>query len=188
MTKIMKHRQTESERDAKDQTVGRSGRVTLSVGETAQRLGVSTDTIRNYCEEGLLRCLRTKGNHRRVLLSSIQAFEAQRKPAELNPPLTKPQEQRHKVDEDYEIYYVGNGAHPNKIEPGLICTGRYFGLQRNDGGFSSVLLTVTREFGGGNFKILRVREGEIVLERLISLPGPTKEDNVLVTREVALDL
>src|SRR5713226_1327542 len=96
---------------------------TLSVGETAKRLDVSPDTVRNYCEQGLLQCIRVRGNHRRILIRSIDAFEARRKPYELTPPLTKPQQQRHKVEEDYEIYYVGNDAHPNKIEPGLICIG-----------------------------------------------------------------
>ena len=57
---------------------------TLSVGETAKRLDVSPDSVRNYCERGSLRFLRLRGSHRRVLLRSIEAFEAQRRPNKLD--------------------------------------------------------------------------------------------------------
>jgi putative resolvase len=43
----------------------------FSVGQTATRLGVHPCTIRRWEKKGLLRCLRTPGNHRRITPSEI---------------------------------------------------------------------------------------------------------------------
>lgn len=52
---------------------------------------------------------------------------------------------------------------------------------------SSILAYVGTQFGGGTFQIVRVLDGEVVSERTLYVPGPTKEDEVLITRETALD-
>ncbi len=100
---------------------------TLSVGETAKRLDVSPDSVRNYCERGWLQFVRLRGSHRRVLLRSIEAFEAQRRP---NKPdasrLPEPPPQKRQVDEDFEIYYLGNDLYPNELNRGYICNLSFF--------------------------------------------------------------
>ena len=160
---------------------------TLSVGETARRLGVSPDTVRNYCERGWLRCIRGRGNHRRISLSSVESFEAQRRPDQPNPPAEKtPSRGSRVVDEDFEIYYLGNEAHPNRIEPGYICNASFFRLMWKDMTPSTILVYVGQQFGGGAFQIVRVRDGEVVSQRTVYLPGPTK-DEVAITREMSLD-
>jgi hypothetical protein len=159
------------------------------MGETAKRLDVSPDSVRNYCERGWLQFVRTRGNHRRVLLRSIEAFEAQRRP---NKPdvsrLLEPPPQKRQVDEDLEIYYLGNELYPNELNRGYICNFSFF-KDLFPRGFnpSTILGDVGRIFGGGTFKILRIREGEVISERMISVPGPTKDD-VAIMREVYMDL
>ncbi len=112
---------------------------TLSVGETAKRLDVSPDSVRNYCERGSLRFLRLRG-------------------------------------------------YPNELNRGYICNLSFF-KDLLPGGFnpSTILGDVGRIFGGGTFKILRIRDGEVISERIISVPGPTKDD-VAIMREVYMDL
>ena len=80
---------------------------TLSVGGAAQGLEVSTDTIRNYCETGLLQYVRMKGKHRRILLSSIEAL-AKRKPEQMTADSEKSSLKSHKVEDEFELYYPGN--------------------------------------------------------------------------------
>lgn len=162
---------------------------TLSVGETARRLDVSPDTVRNYCERGLLQFIRVRGNHRRVLLASIESFEAERRaPAnELTVQVTSPANQSQTIDEDFEIYYLGNDQYPNDFEAGYICNLSFFVCSiTQDVRLSSILTYVGIQFGGGNFRLVRLRDFEVVSERLVSLPGPTKEA-VLVMREISTD-
>ena len=45
--------------------------VLVSIGKVADVYGVSTQTIRNWCEEGMFEVLRTKGGHRRFSLEEI---------------------------------------------------------------------------------------------------------------------
>lgn len=51
---------------------------------------------------------------------------------------------------------------------------------------ATILADVGRTFGGGTFKTLRVRDGEVISERVFTLPGPTKND-VVMMREVNMD-
>ena len=70
------------------------------------------------------------------------------------------------------------------MDQGYICNFGFFeGLL--PGGFnpSTILADVRRMFGGGTFKVLRVRDGEVISERIFALPGPTKND-VDVMREL----
>ncbi len=162
---------------------------TLSVGETAKRLDVSPDSVRNYCERGWLQFVRKRGSHRRVLLRSIEAFEAQRRRNKPDPSrLPGPPPQKRQVDEDFEIYYLGNDLYPKELNRGYICNLSFF-KDLFPGGFnpSTILGDVGRIFGGGTFKILRIRDGEVISERIISVPGPTKDD-VAIMREVYMDL
>ncbi len=43
----------------------------FSVSQTARRLGVCSKTIRRWDTQGLIHCLRTPGNHRRIPLSEV---------------------------------------------------------------------------------------------------------------------
>ena len=102
--------------------MSKTKRTTLSVGEAAKRLDVSPDTIRNYCEREWLHNVRSRGNHRRITLRSIESFEAQRRPTQPKPQSTKsPPIVLPAVEEEFEIYYLGNEAYPNGIEAGYIC-------------------------------------------------------------------
>jgi len=171
----------------KEVKIGTKSR-TLSVGETAKRLDVSPDSVRNYCERGWLQCTRGRGNHRRVLLRSIESFEAQRNPKKSDSVAAlQPIQQKARVEEDFEIYYLGNEHHPNEIERGYICNFSFF-KNSLPGGLnpSTILGDVGRIFGGGTFQIVRLRDGEVISERIFSLPGPTK-DEVAVMREVYMD-
>ena len=162
-------------------------RTTLSVGEAARRLDVSPDTIRNYCERDWLHCIRSRGNHRRITLRSIESFEAQRGPNQpsakptITPSITLPA-----VDEEFEIYYLGNQDYPNNIEAGFICNASFFSRIWTGMTPSSILTYVAGQFGGGEYRIVRVLDGEVVSERTIYVPGPTKDD-VHIIREVTLD-
>jgi hypothetical protein len=161
---------------------------TLSVGETAKRLDISTDSVRNYCERGWLQCIRARGNHRRILVRSIESFEAQRnpkRPERAETPQGLPQARR--IEDEFEIYYLGNANYPNGVDPGYICNFSFFEAMLPGGlNTSTMLADVGRMFGGGTFKIVRVRDGEVISERVFSLPGPTKND-VVMMREVNLD-
>ena len=167
--------------------MSRAKRSTLSVGETARRLDVSPDTVRNYCERGWLHCIRVRGNHRRISLQSIESFEAQRRSDQPKPQAERPSSRVLRVvEEDFELYYLGNETHPNGIEPGYICNASCFGQMWKGVTPSTILMYVGREFGGGVFRIVRIRDGEVVSERTVYLPGPTKND-VPISRELALD-
>lgn len=161
---------------------------TLSVGETAKRLDVSPDTVRNYCERGWLQFTRGRGNHRRVLLRSIESFEAQRNPKKSDSvAAAQPIQQERQIDDEFEIYFLGNEHHPNQIEQGYICNLNFFKDLLPDGPNPSTILgDVGRVFGGGTFKIVRLRDGEMILERIFSLPGPTK-DEVAIMRQLYMD-
>lgn len=161
---------------------------TLSVGETAKRLDVSPDTVRNYCQRGWLQFTRGRGNHRRVLLRSIESFEAQRNPKKSDSVAApEPFQQERQIDDEFEIYFFGNEHHPNQIEHGYICNLSFF-KDLLPGGVnpSTILGDVGRVFGGGTFKIVRLRDGEMISERIFSLPGPTKGE-VAVMRELYMD-
>jgi hypothetical protein len=151
---------------------------TLSVGQTARRLDISPDSVRNYCVRDWLQCIRARGNHRRILVSSIESFEAQRnpkKPESTETPQTLPQARR--IEDEFEIYYLGNENYPNEVDPGYICNFSFFHALL-PGGFnaSTMLADAGKMFGGGTFKIVRVRDGGVISERVFSLPGPTKND------------
>ncbi len=160
---------------------------TLSVGETAKRLAVSPDTVRNYCEQDLLQCSRTRGNHRRILIRSIEALETERGGGKPNPHPPEPRPKRREVDEDFEIYYERNDNHPNQLDRGFICNISFFGWNEQDSGFSSILMDVAGQFGGGIFKLLRIRNGEVNLTRTVESPGPTIEFMVDAIREQLMD-
>jgi excisionase family DNA binding protein len=53
----------------------------LAVGQAAERLGVSTATLRRYERDGLIRSHRTPTNQRRFRLSDIEALLAPPKKA-----------------------------------------------------------------------------------------------------------
>lgn len=168
--------------------VTKTKRTTLSVGEAARRLDVSPDTVRNYCEREWLHCIRSLGNHRRITLRSIESFEAQRRADEPNPRSTNSSPRALPVvDEELEIYYLGNETYPNSIEAGYVCNASFFGRIWKGVTPSSILMYVAGQFGGGVFRIVRVLDGQAVSERTIQVPGPTKEQEVLITREIALD-
>jgi excisionase family DNA binding protein len=46
----------------------------LSIGKTAERLGVRVDTLREWDKDGKLTPVNTPGNHRRYLIEDIEAF------------------------------------------------------------------------------------------------------------------
>jgi hypothetical protein len=181
-------------------TLGRRGRInmkdaktrtkseTLSVGETAKRLDISPDSVRNYCERGWLQFIRGRGNHRRILLRSIESFEAQRNPKEPEsagaPQFTV---QKRQIDDEFEIYYLGNEEHPNEMARGYVCNLSFFQALL-PAGFnpSTILRDVGSTFGGGTFKVLRLRDGVVISERIFSVPGQTKID-VEMLREVYMD-
>lgn len=160
---------------------------TLSVGETARRLSVSADTIRNYCKKGFLRCVRTKGKHRRILLSSIQAFETQRTREQATPEPERVRPNLPEIDEEFEIYYLGNPSYSNDLDLGFICNVSHIEQIGHWNGPSGLVQFVGQFFGGGTYKVRRVRDGNVVSERVIELPGPTKDDQVSIFRESALD-
>jgi excisionase family DNA binding protein len=168
-------------------TINETKRATLSVGEAARRLDVSADTIRNYCERGWLHCIRSRGKHRRISLRSIESFESQKHAGQLKPESpTLSAVARPVADEEFEIYYLGNEAHPNDIELGYICNASQFGQSWKGVTPSSIFSYVAQQFGGGAFRIARVLDGNVVSERTVQVPGATK-DEVLISREIALD-
>ncbi len=159
---------------------------TVSVGEAARRLGVSTDTIRNYCDQGLLQYVRTKGKQRRILLSSIEALEARRKPQHMTQDTEKSPLKLPEVKEEFELYYLGNESYPNALEPGFICNVSQIPCLGRWEGPSYILPFIGQVFGGGIYKMVRVRDGNVVSERTIELPGPTKEDQIGMPRDIFL--
>lgn len=54
----------------------------LTVGETADRLRVSVETVRRWIESGDLTAGRTPGGHRRVSAASVQRLYAEMYPTE----------------------------------------------------------------------------------------------------------
>ncbi len=157
---------------------------TVSVGEAARRLGRSPDTIRNYRDQGLLQYVRTKGKQRRVLLSSIEALEARLKPEHMTQDSEKPPLKLPELEDEFELYYLGNESYPNALEPGYICNVSQILCLGHWAGPSSVLPFVGKVFGGGNYKVIRVRDGNVVSERPIELPGPTREDGIVMARDL----
>ena len=90
------------------------------------------------------------------------------------------------MEEDAEIYYLGNERYPNEIELGYVCNFSFFKDLLPDGfNPSTVLGDVGRLFRGGMFKIMWLRDGEVISERIFSLPGPTNNE-VVVSREMYL--
>jgi len=52
----------------------------ISVGEAARRLGLSDETVRRRCDDGVLRAIWTNppnGGHRRVSAASVEALRQQ---------------------------------------------------------------------------------------------------------------
>jgi len=48
----------------------------LSTSEAAELLGVGTTSIKRWSEEGVLRCMKTSGGHRRFLRADLLAFRS----------------------------------------------------------------------------------------------------------------
>jgi excisionase family DNA binding protein len=46
----------------------------LTTSEAASELGVSTETVRRWCDQGLLECYRLPGRHRRVSAAAVEAL------------------------------------------------------------------------------------------------------------------
>lgn len=162
---------------------------TLSVGVTAKRLDISPDSVRNYCERGWLQFTRGRGNHRRILLRSIESFEAQRSPQKLESiEAPRPLPPKPGTEDEFEVYYLGNTDYPSGMDQGYICNFGFFEALL-PGGFnpSTILTNVGRMFGGGTFRVLRVRDGEVISERIFTLPGPTKNE-VVIMRELSMDI
>jgi hypothetical protein len=58
---------------------------------------------------------------------SIEAFEAQRRPNKPDPSrLPEPPPQKRHVDENCEIYFLGNDLYPNELDRGYICNLSFF--------------------------------------------------------------
>jgi hypothetical protein len=119
------------------------------------------------------------------VLQSVIALEKQRRPTEPEPVVEKACRQPAKVDEDTEIYYMGNRRYPNDLEAGYVCNLSFFQYSHDPAALSSVAQFLLHEFGGGTFRIARVRNGFVVNERIIDLPGPTKDLELTANREVA---
>jgi excisionase family DNA binding protein len=54
----------------------------LSLGEAAQRAGVTRSELRSAADRGLVECDRTAGNHRRFTIDAVDAFKASLKPGD----------------------------------------------------------------------------------------------------------
>ena len=50
----------------------------LTTTAVALILGVSTKAVGNWCDEGLMDCERTAGNHRRLYMRNVLAFATDR--------------------------------------------------------------------------------------------------------------
>lgn len=44
----------------------------FDTGEMAQILGVSSQTVAEYCNKGIIRCIRTLGGHRRITVGEAE--------------------------------------------------------------------------------------------------------------------
>ncbi len=82
---------------------------------------------------------------------------------------------------------IGRIAYPNELDRGYICNSSFFGWIEQGSGFSSILMNVAKEFGGGTSKLLRVRDGEVISSRVVDLPGPTNDLGVIAPREMLMD-
>lgn len=50
----------------------------VTPGDAAGMLGIATESVRRYCDSGLLDYVKTKGGHRRISRESIAALKARR--------------------------------------------------------------------------------------------------------------
>jgi molybdopterin-binding protein len=56
-----------------------SSTASMRIGEAAEMLGVSVETVRRWGSEGRIELVRTAGNQRRVSVSSVRALAEQRR-------------------------------------------------------------------------------------------------------------
>jgi len=61
----------------------RQGSRWMSLGEAARLLGVHPATLRRWADEGVIRCLRTPGGHRRFLEQDLWIFLNARRQADV---------------------------------------------------------------------------------------------------------
>ena len=116
-------------------------------------------------------------------------LEAQRNPKKPDPVEASTSFQfRPGIHDEFEIYYLGDSDYPNEIDQGYICNFSFFEALIPSGfNASTILANVGKVFGGGAFKIMRLRDGEVIHERTFELPGPTK-DEVVVMREINMGI
>lgn len=50
------------------------GPVAWTTGQLARRVCLSQRTIERYCDDGVIACERTRGGHRRIPASAVEAF------------------------------------------------------------------------------------------------------------------
>jgi len=65
----------------------KSGEASLRIGEAAEMLGVSVETVRRWGTEGRLELVRTEGNQRRVSVASVHRLAEQRRRGGSEPPI-----------------------------------------------------------------------------------------------------
>ena len=65
----------------------KSGEASLRIGEAAEMLGVSVETVRRWGTEGRLELVRTEGNQRRVSVESVHKLAEQRRRGGSEPPI-----------------------------------------------------------------------------------------------------
>ena len=65
----------------------KSAEASLRIGEAAEMLGVSVETVRRWGTEGRLELVRTEGNQRRVSVASVHRLAEQRRRGGSEPPI-----------------------------------------------------------------------------------------------------
>jgi len=65
----------------------KSAEASLRIGEAAEMLGVSVETVRRWGTEGRLELVRTEGNQRRVSVESVHKLAEQRRRGGSEPPI-----------------------------------------------------------------------------------------------------
>ena len=65
----------------------KSGEASLRIGEAAEMLGVSVETVRRWGTECRLELVRTEGNQRRVSVESVHKLAEQRRRGGSEPPI-----------------------------------------------------------------------------------------------------